>query len=224
MKRTYFFILILSIFLSIEGYAQNGKFSRDLDSNYYKSILDSLQLRLGTFKDFPPSIQLQLFTTLSYFPELDSSKIIFKSAQIKTTMNARPMILSCLLHSKKNRKYVIRINNKVCDSIIDFYQAPFNAQIGLMGHEFCHILDYNSMSIWKLLKLSISYKSKKGKIVLENKIDRMTISKGLGWQVYDWSDFVLNNSNASELYKNYKRRIYLKPNEIKEIIYSDERY
>lgn len=224
MKRTYFFILIFSIFLSIEGYAQNGKFSRDLDSNYYKSILDSLQLRLGTSKDFPPSIQLQLFSTLSYFPELDSSKIIFKTARIKTTMNARPMILSCLTTSRKNRKYVIRINENICDSIIDFYKAPFNAQIGLMGHEFCHILDYNSMSIWKLLKLSISYKSKKGKIVLENKIDRMTIAKGLGWQVYDWSDFVLNNSNASESYKNYKRRIYLNPNEIKEIIYSDGRY
>jgi len=60
--------------------------------------------------------------------------------------------------------------------------------------------------------------SKKSKRKFEYEIDSLTIVHGAGWQLYEWSYFVLNLSKASEDYKNFKREIYMKPEEIETLI------
>ena len=37
---------------------------------------------------------------------------------------------------------IIRINSMDKDSLINLKDVPFNASIGLFGHEFNHIIDY----------------------------------------------------------------------------------
>ena len=49
---------------------------------------------------------------------------------------------------------------------------------------------------------------------LERKVDEITIAHGLGHQVMEFSSYVLNESNVSEKYKKYKRKIYYKPKQL----------
>jgi len=117
----------------------------------------------------------------------------------------------------KNKKYIIRINSKLTHPIL-LRNVPFNASIGLLGHEFAHILDYRRKNFFGIFKRGIDYTSKRRKADFEKEVDIITIEKGLGWQLYDWSYFVLNQSMASEKYKAFKRLTYLTPEEIKQRI------
>ena len=66
----------------------------------------------------------------------------------------------------------------------------------------------------------ISYASKKSKATFEKEIDLKTIERGLGWQLYAWSNFVLNESTADINYKKFKKETYMTPESILEIIKS----
>ena len=47
-----------------------------------------------------------------------------------------------------------------------------------------------------------------------------TIKQGLGWQLYDWTYHVLHNANAKKAYIEFKRLIYLEPEEIEQLLKS----
>ena len=95
---------------------------------------------------------------------------------------------------------------------------PFNATVGLFGHEFGHVLDYRDKGILQVLNRGLAYTNRKGKRKFEKEIDLITIGRGLGWQLYDWTFYVLNQSKASETYKAYKGDVYLKPTDIEHLI------
>jgi len=182
------------------------------------TLLDSLKTIYQVNKEVPSNYELPIYIALSYFPELEKSKIVFKEAKIKTTLNARPTVGSLLFRNRRKRKYVVRINTTKRDSAVLLNEVPLNAMIGLFGHEFCHFIDYRSKSLFGVLERMFNYTSKKAKENFEKEIDQMTIERGLGWQIYDWSYYVLNLSNASESYKKYKELFYLEPEEIIKLI------
>ncbi|MDB4516340.1 hypothetical protein N9089_01930 [Crocinitomicaceae bacterium] len=190
-----------------------------IDSLSQSQYLDSLRKEFGFMKIIPEGYELAFLTALSHYPELDSSQIRFKEARIKTTLNARPTIGSLLFRKREKRKYIIRINSQKKDSLILLSDAPFNSQIGLFGHELGHFADYHKRSFFGVLKRLISYSTLKGKSKFEKEIDTITIERGLGWQLYAWSYYVLFDSDGSKAYKEYKRSVYLTPKEIKQKIY-----
>lgn len=180
--------------------------------------IDSLKNVYGYNKVIPVQFEIPIYVALSHYPELDSTKIEFKKARIKTTLNARPTLGSLLFRKKSKRKYIVRINSTLKDSNIVLDSVPLNATIGLFGHEFNHFVDYSTKNIFGVIARLIAYSSKKSKEKFEKEIDLMTINRGLGWELYDWSYYVLNESVATEKYKKFKRRIYLEPEEIEELI------
>jgi hypothetical protein len=184
------------------------------DSAAFAVKIDSLRNLYGYNKTYPKEHELSILIALSYFPELDSSEIIFKKAKITTTLNARPTLLSLLFKPKYKRKYMIRINKKHKHGQIYLNQIPFNAKIGLLGHEFSHFIDYRRKNILGLDLRLFSYAFLKSRASFEKKIDEMTIKRGLGWQLYNRSDYVLNESDANRYYKRMKRLVYLTPAEI----------
>jgi hypothetical protein len=121
-----------------------------------------------------------------------------------------------LFHAKSKRTYVVRINNEKKDSIISIFDVPFSAQSGIFGHEFSHFADYSQMSFWGVLKRGFNYTNPTKKSAYEKETDRITIRHGLGNELFEWSDYVLNRSNATVVYKAFKRSTYLTPSEIKE--------
>lgn len=214
MKISLFIVFLLFSFIS-EG---QFKSSKKIDSTIIRKKIDVVRNNFGYNKIIPKENELAILHALTFYPELDSTTIIFKQARIKTTLNARPTILSLLFRKKKNRKYVVRINDHDMEGVVTLNEVPFNAQIGLFGHEFNHFIDYQSKNAFQVIGRLFAYISDKSKEKFEKEIDTMTIKRGLGWQLYHWSYFVLNDSDASEKYKDFKKKIYLEPEEIKFMI------
>lgn len=185
---------------------------RLIDEDCMLQNLESLKLKYSFDKKIPKQCELPALIALSYYPELHDTSIEFKYSDIKTTMETRPKSISAIRGS--NRTYIIFIDNKVDNNYgILLNDVPFNAQIGLIGHELAHIADYKEKSSRELITFGIEYISDR-KADIEKQTDRYTIKKGLGWQLKDWSNFVLNLSNANQAYKDYKKENYLTPKEI----------
>ncbi len=191
---------------------------RTLDSLAFASRLNSLRENCSYRKTFLPEFETEIISALSYYPELDSTRIVFKEAKIKASLNARPTIGSLLFRRRVNRKYVIRIKPNTGDSVATLSQVGFNGAVGVLGHELNHIIDYSNRSFFGILGRLFNYTNKKGKRRYEGEIDRMTVEKGLGWQLYDWEDYVLNKSIAKAKYKAYKKAVYFSPDELITII------
>lgn len=199
----------------MQVFAQPTSQIRNIDSTVYLNALDSMEMNYSNKRVLAESA-LVTFIALAYYPELNEARIEFRRAKIKTTLNARPTAGSLLFRSKLKRKYVIRINSQIEDSIISFDAIPFNAKVGVLGHEFAHILDYQQRNFFQVLGRMFAYTGKKSKAKFEHEIDGMTIDRGFGWQLFDWSTFVLEQSNATSKYKAFKREIYFTPAEILE--------
>jgi hypothetical protein len=161
-------------------------------------------------------LKLCFLIALSYYPELSQTKIFFRYAPIKTTLNTTPGFFSTIFSHKLKRKNIIRINNSKKPNKVLIDQADFNSKIGIMGHELAHIYDYNQTNTPGIIYKAVTYLTAKGRRKLEQNTDKMVVQKGLGWQLYDWSHFVLDKSCATEKYKSFKRDIYLSPDQIVE--------
>ena len=191
---------------------------RYLDSLEFVGKLDSMRTTCAYNKTIASHYELPILAALSYFPELDSTRIIFKEANIKTSLNARPTVGSMLFRNRSKRTYVIRIKPNTKDSVAVIENMEFNAIVGGMGHELNHVVDYSNRSFFGILGRLFQYGSKRGKRKFEAEIDCMTVQKGLGWQVYDWEDYIMNQSNATVKYKAYKKSVYYTPEEIISLI------
>ncbi len=152
------------------------------------------------------------------FPELANENIRFRLKNINTTMTARPSLMFW------KRKYYITINNDDQFRGIHFDRIPFNAQVGLIAHEMCHILDYRHKSWWRLIQTGLGLLIDRHKIAYEKSIDLLTIKKGFGYQLKDWAQYAMFDGKATPEYKNFKKIHYLNPDQIDSIIkatYSD---
>ena len=92
--------------------------------------------------------------------------------------------------------------------------------VGIMGHELAHILDYSSKSGWQTVWMGVRYLGKKYRRKVERQIDSVTIARGLGWQLYHYAYFVIHEAAIDDAYRQYKLDMYMKPEEIFEIISS----
>lgn len=188
--------------------------------------LEKLIQRFGFNKKVPQDVLCNFYTAIGYYPELRKVNIKVRYGKIKTTMQCRPR-WDYLLHKKENRSYVIYIGKKIRNGNGILYEnLPLNAQIGLIGHELAHIIDYQSMNNFQMSRFGIDYLLTKKKREIENRTDLIAIHRGLGYQIKDFSKYVFEESGASFNYLKYKMKFYFKPNQIKEIlamtpIYSD---
>ena len=165
----------------------------------------------------PLKYKKQTSIALAHYPELAGVEINFIQKDIKTTMACQPDISKILLTGK--RVYNIIIDTDKNGEGIALSEAPFDAQIGVIGHELAHIIDYESKTTSELIQTGIGYLFTDYKRELEHNIDAITIQHGLGTYLYAWANFALNESAASDEYKNFKRDIYMKPNEIKLVVF-----
>lgn len=115
---------------------------------------------------------------------------------------------------QKKRIYHVYINNKSQFKGILLEDVPFNAQVGVIGHELAHIVDYENKNIFQIIGTGIGYLFGGYKKRLEHRIDLMTIDHGLGWQLHDWAKFAMYDSKATPKYKLYKKKIYMGPEKI----------
>ena len=149
---------------------------------------------------------------LAYYPELKGIHIEFKEKSIGTTMAARP-IVSSFFNTEYQRKYEIIFNNSA-DCEVPFHELPEEGQVGILGHELAHILDFENKSLGQLIVTGAFYINAHSIRSYERGIDKITLERGLGKKLYHAYQYILEDSRASLEYKKFKKFHYLEPKEI----------
>lgn len=177
-----------------------------------KENIDSLKLIYGRHKHFLKDFEMQSLVALSYYPELWNETIFFRYAEINST--ARTTMTLGSIFKKIDKKYIVYINEDSTKTGLLLNDAPYNAQVAVIGHELAHVIDFRSRGFFDLALWGLKYLFVKTSTRIERKTDRITMRHGLGWPLYYWADYVLNKSTANKRYKKIKEKKYLHPEEI----------
>ena len=209
--------MALSSFCCLYANGQHVAGVKEIKIEDYKDCSDSLW-KHGTNKVIMPVFEIPVLIALSYYPELKGTRIMFVEKSINTTAACRPK-WTFLFKSRKNRVYEIYINNnqeKIKGALLE--EIPFDAQIGLIGHELGHIADYSKKGVFGIFGMAFQYLFIPGRSKIEKRVDAITIAHNLGWQLYDFEDFIFYRSKVSKEYKAFKRKIYVAPEELRKMI------
>lgn len=153
----------------------------------------SLHDTAGVNKKIPEGFEKQILFALSYFPELKCSKINFRLKKSKSGIIATRPAWTSIFRRSSRRTYIVIINDMPGDDSARFIQwrnSPVNGQVGIVGHELCHILYFNDRSGLGLIGLGIKHISRKFMDEFENKTDSVNIERGLGYQLLDWNIYL----------------------------------
>lgn len=182
-------------------------------------ILDSLRTRFGQNKVLPEGYEAAALRALSHYPELSDVSVEFVFRKNPVSHSSRPHNGS-LLGRKKRRRYLVIISTEVSE-LLEPGRLPYlsyNAQIGVLGHELAHTVDYLDRGLGNMLALGIRYStSKKVAERWERFTDSTAIHHNLGHQLMAWSEEVHHILEAAGRGQNY-----LSPSEIEAVMQAME--
>jgi hypothetical protein len=205
MIKKRFLLLIIVVTFFIPRSFLSLVLPSNQDEVYFGSNLENNKVFVEAYK-------AQCLKALAFYPELKDVNIEFRETEIGTTLAARP-ILASFFNTDYERKYEVIFNN-ADDCEVPFLDLPEEGQVGILGHELAHILDYETKSFGQLLVTGCFYINAHSIRNYERGIDRVTVERGLGKKLYDAYHYILEESEASLKYKKFKKFTYLKPHEI----------
>lgn len=182
-----------------------------------QQLSDSLK-EFGRNKEIPEQYQKPILTALSYFPELKEVHIVFRIKKQYSSLTTRPNFTG-IFKRKNHRTYIITISNQTIDTLrhLLFQNLSFKQQVGVIGHELSHVVDFNSHNFFQTIATGIGHISARFLDKMEFNTDRICIEHGLGeyllaystyvrevMQVHTWrgGDFVFKNDQKHERYMN----------------------
>ncbi len=221
MKSIHFLIFIASFSSSISQQPQKN-FTPDSFTN---DQITGLKKEIGQLKDYPQQYEKQILIALSYYPELKNTPIYFRIRSKHTPLTTRSS-WSGLLKPQAKRDYVITISDTTEEMLMPllYRHLPFNAQVGVIGHELGHVNDFSTMSALEITKHAVRNISSKYVDHFEFRTDSICIAHGLGYQLLSWSSYVRqamhrnNWDGADNIHKPMMRERYMNPSTIKERI------
>jgi hypothetical protein len=160
------------------------------------STEDSLRLlnEFGKNKILIPQFALPTLIALSYYPELKNTHIRFIYKPAVSTLETKPTFPSLVLNGGR-RTFIIVISDSSMPQIqpIVLPKMDFNAQIGIIGHELSHVVDFKQRSLLSMIGSGIGHLfSSKYVDRFEFRTDSICIAHGLGYQLLAWSTFIRN--------------------------------
>lgn len=167
---------------------------------------------MTNIKNTPPVFEKALPVVQDHYPELTSVNIIFSEKNLSLVKRFSTMLRCHPISLGKPRNYGIIVNTNPQRVEVKLSEIPLPARIGLLAHEFAHIVDYEGKNLLDLIVMFVRYrwmKSERRKI--EHAIDEMAIHHGLGTELKAWAQYSMHDSSASEHYKTLKKDIYLSP-------------
>ncbi len=173
-------------------------------------------------KIIPKSIKNEVVEALSFYPELKNTAIEFKFKENikKSTMQAQPRFTS-FFKPKENREYLILISRKIQIETDTFTMEdiPSDVKVGWIGHELGHVMDYSHRSNLGMLLFGLKYLFSSTHIKeVERAADTYAIAHGMGDYILKTKNFILENAQLSEKYKERIRQLYISPEEVMELI------
>jgi hypothetical protein len=210
----YFLLFALPYLLSA-----NNPSKDHLDKRYYEEHRKDLRVDYGQNKIIPNDVELAALVALSKYPELKDTKIEFIYRKQKEIMVMKPKSF-ITFRPKSERIYRIYMtsNEDPCRGIT-INEIPFDALVGVFGHELAHVLDFKDQSSYTNLVSGWKYSiSEKYRAKVERSTDIVTIDHDLGYQLYqirevlDGCDFLPKKETGKEL------KAYLTREEILRII------
>lgn len=209
-------IFLISFSLCIQSYSAIGQeMSKDLS---YPAF-DSIYLQQFSYNKSIPNVYAnEILTALSYFPELKKDKIKFRIKRRFVPLATKIKPIS-ILKPRGQRSFVITISNWTIEKYkpILFANLSFSSQVGVLGHELSHVVDFKERSFKSLVGLLTGQFSKRYLDRMENNTDKRCIEHGLGYQLLAWSEEVHLKLN----HKTKIEKISMKSDKIQT---SEERY
>lgn len=173
---------------------------------------DSLRLIYGKQKHFLKEYELPSLFALSYYPELENDVIYFKYRSINSCAQTTMTIRS--IFNKTDKKYIIYLNEDTARTGMILSDAPLEAQVAVLGHELAHVTDFKGRGFLELVMWALRYLFAKQSSKIERLTDMNTIEHGLGWPLYRWAEYFINESKANKHYRKIRQKKYLHPDEI----------
>jgi hypothetical protein len=132
-------------------------------------------------KEIPSAFEKPILKALSYFPELRDIHIIFRIQKAYTPLSTKPAFIS-MFKRKNHRTYIITISNKTIDTLTHllYQNLDFEEQVGIMGHELSHVVDFNNKNFLQSAGNAVGHLSKKFVDRMEYHTDLICIQHGLG--------------------------------------------
>jgi hypothetical protein len=182
-----------------------------------EQAIDSLE-KFRNKKEIPQQYEKPILIALSHFPELKDVHIVFKIKKARTGLATKPDFAG-VFQRKDHRTYIITISNETIDTLrpLLLQNLTFEQQVGVIGHELSHVVDFNSKNFPQTIGVGIGHISKRYLDKMEFNTDRICIRHGLGkyllayskhvrevMHVHNWrgSDYV-NKGNGNGKYERY---------------------
>ncbi len=199
---------------------------------YSSAEYAALREQVGKNKVNTDANEKQILVALGYFPELANTKIEFRFKRTNTAFSTRPSI-GGIFQRRSHRKYIITISDSTEKILVPLLlkNLPYNAQVGIIGHELSHVADFNNKKFFGLLRNALGHVSQKYLNRFERKTDSLCIVHGLGYQLLSWSSYIRstmhteNWTGSVNIHKGPMRRErYMNPSTIQKQIDSNPLY
>jgi hypothetical protein len=196
MRRSSFIGLIgLAILLMIPGIYVFGQCEAAKLREISPSAIDVVELKkaYGDRKQIPEIYKTQILAALSHFPELRNTPIRFRIRHSHSPLKTNRDWGYYFGHLGFGRRaFVVTISDSSTAQLspVLFSRLPFNAQIGVAGHELSHVSNFSHKNLFGWIRLGIGHLSSHYVDKMEFGTDSLCIVHGLGYQLLAWSCYV----------------------------------
>lgn len=213
--------------LSNATHAQDAMPVREYSELEESLRYEELLAEFGENKTLPEGFELQALLALSHYPALRSTRINFIVDDVSIPLSSRPHWGS-MLRSAANRSYqvIIDTEREGTREALLLKNQPFNAQVGIIGHELAHTVYYLDRSFFGILGDALCQLSD-CRINFERETDKRLIEHGLGWQRLEHATFVrgqIAGDNVSAFTAEGGGGAYMSPAEILGILQAHPAY
>ena len=179
----------------------------------------ALRARFANNKKIPAVFEPEILKALSFFPELINNRVHFVLRKGHAPLSAQPTFAG-IFKSAAKRKYKVFISTGIKGDWEKFTlkNTPYNARVGVLGHELTHVKNFAKMSGISLVFLGINHLSKNYMNRFEYRTDSLCIAQGMGEYLLASAIFARQIFNAPDPEQlnvpgergNYKER-YMSP-------------
>ena len=223
----YVIIFILALVWCTPGYGQQIQVEfnpGEMDSARYYALL----YEFGNRKALPSGYERQALIALSFYPELKNIKIKFKLKKGGAPFSSRPVVWDSFFKKSEKRTYLVFLRTQPFKAFNHLHlpAIPYNALIGVLGHELAHTADFTKQGFGGMFGVMTGNLSRKYLDRFEFETDRRTIEHGLGFQLLAWNEYGFgffdagSEATPSTIEKMLETGRYMRPETIKKLMTS----